>query len=181
VDDNVTPIDKPRKPRRPKGIVPVSEPGMREHELRLQGKSWVQIAQATGLETARAAQFSRERYLQRAGLELAQEKRAEALQLEIERLDTLQAAYWTAAITGLIDPEYPGIELLPDVKAAEVVLKIIALRAKMLGLDETDQTAVGPRTVVITGNTDQYIAGLKDLIAQEGTVIIDADVVDDDD
>ncbi len=57
-----------------------------------------------------------------------------------------------------------------DYHAAEVALKIIARRCKVLGFDNADEMATAaPRTVVIDGNTDQYIAGIKAMIEQQGS------------
>lgn len=173
-----------RKPARKKpakqqlGIVPAYERGQREHELKLRGMSWSDIARTCNHVDAAAAQVARSQYLQKASLALAKEKREEALQLELERLDALQAAYWQRATEGLEDPEFPGLPKIPDAKAAEVVLKIIAQRVKLQGLDEADRSTAGPRTVVVTGNTDQYVATLKALI--EGDHVVDGEVVDDD-
>lgn len=170
-DSNVTPITKRGGP---KGIVPSEEVGAREHELRLSGKTWAAIAKACGHTSPTAAFRARDRYLQRAGLALSREKRDAALALEIERLDTLQLAFWDAATKGYeTEDDEPR---RPDVRAAEVILKIIGQRAKMLGLDEIEQSSQGPRTVVVTGNSEQYVATLKALIADE---VVDAEIVDD--
>lgn len=173
-----------KKPARkaPMEIVPAYEPGQREYELRLEGKSWPQIARTCKHTTPEAAQIAHGRYIQRAALALSKEKREAALQMEVDRLDTLQAAYWELAVKGRADPEFPGLPQFPDAKAAEVVLKIIAQRVKLLGLDEADRSASGPRTVVVTGNSEQYVATLKSLIDGAGAgAVVDAEVVDDDD
>lgn len=185
-DDNVTPIrpsKRKRAPRKPKPpdvasaktvVVPAHDPGAEEHRLRLLGKTWTQIANELGHASPALAQATRARFLERAGLALSREKRAEALNLEIERLDTIQASYWELAIAGA--ERFDGLPRTPDVKAAEVVLKIISQRSKLLGLEEADRSAQGPRTVVITGDAEQYVATLKQLI--EGNVE-DAELVDE--
>lgn len=53
-----------------------------------------------------------------------------------------------------------------DRHAAEVVLKVIARRSKILGLDKADELIAGsPRTVLVGGNTEQHLATLQALIA----------------
>lgn len=156
-------------------IVPVYDVGAHEHELRQQGKSWPAIAKELGHVSGNSAQRARERYLQRAGLELSKEKREQALGEEIERLDTLQVGFWEAATLGWPLPG-PDERTLPDVKAAEVILKIITLRSRLLGLEEPDTSGVSVRTVLVTGDTEQYVATLKKLIAGD---VVDADVVED--
>lgn len=175
-----------RKPARkkaarkaPMGIVPAHEQGQREYEMRLQGKAWPEIARKCGHSSAEAARIAHSRYVQRASLAMSKEKRAEALAMEVERLDALQAAYWEAAVKGRSDPDFPGMPMIPDAKAADIVLKVIDRRAKLLGLDEADRTTAGPRTVVVTGDSEQYVATLKALI--DGRDVVDAELVDDDD
>jgi hypothetical protein len=40
-----------------------------------------------------------------------------------------------------------------DYHAAEVLLKVIARRCRVLGLDKPDESAATPRTGMISGNT----------------------------
>jgi hypothetical protein len=63
----------------------------------------------------------------------------------------LQRGCWPAATTG-------------DVKSAHLAVKIIVERAKLLGLDQIPEDAQ-PRTLVIGGTEEEYIAGLKQVIA----------------
>jgi len=51
-----------------------------------------------------------------------------------------------------------------DLKAAHVALKIIVERAKLLGLDRQAEDAREQQTIVISGTSDEYIAGLKAII-----------------
>jgi hypothetical protein len=83
---------------------------------------------------APAARLAVDLYVQRIAIKLTPEDRRQALQLEVDRLDALQAAFWTTAIKG-------------DRHAADVVLKVIARRCKVLGFDKPDEsTAPVPRT-----------------------------------
>ena len=76
-------------------------------------------------------------------------------QLESQRLDRLQAAAWAKAVKG-------------DLKAVETVLKVIAQRCKLLGLDMPQRTEVsGPGGGAIElGPTS--LAELNQLIATAG-------------
>jgi hypothetical protein len=68
-------------------------------------------------------------------------------------MDALQAAFWDDALQG-------------DRHAAEVVLKVIARRCKVMGYDKADESLAPPaRTVVVGGTSEEYIGTLKKLIA----------------
>jgi hypothetical protein len=90
-------------------------------------------------------------YLQRAAMAQSADQARLALATELDRLDALQAKWWTKACDG-------------DVAAANIVLKIIAQRARLLGLEDTDrrQAAVA-RTIVITGTPDEYVSQLREI------------------
>jgi hypothetical protein len=62
-------------------------------------------------------------FREKVAIELTPEHRRQALQLELDRLDALQAAFWTSAIVG-------------DRHAAKVVLNVIARGSKVLGFDK---------------------------------------------
>ena len=53
---------------------------------------------------------------------------------QLERLDAVQAAYWDAMIAG-------------DVAAATIVLKVIAERIRVLGLDREGKAGRSTRTI----------------------------------
>jgi hypothetical protein len=69
-------------------------------------------------------------------------------QLELARLDALQAALWDQAMAG-------------DVEAAREVRAVIMARCRVLGLDERAKrpAAWAPRTVVLTAE-DREMLGL---------------------
>ncbi|HZT80708.1 MAG TPA: hypothetical protein VFA26_10815 [Gemmataceae bacterium] len=87
-----------------------------------------------------------------------QEDAAELIELEKERLDTLQAAYWPDALAG-------------DVQAAHVVLACTAQRRKLLGLDapkrvEVDQT-------IRSGLSEQQLLLLAEAVGLDKLMVID--------
>lgn len=90
-------------------------------QLRLAGLDYQTIAERLRYSSRQAAAKDVERALQRAVL--AQHTSVEELrELELMRLDKLQAAMWKAAMEG-------------DPRAVEVSLKISSQRCKLLGLD----------------------------------------------
>ena len=87
-------------------------------ELRKTGATWRQIAEAVGYTHASAA---RKAYL-RAYDRTLQAPADELRDLELERLDRLQMAYWKDAVEG-------------NIKAADYVLKVIQVRARIIGIE----------------------------------------------
>ena len=87
-----------------------------------------------------------QKILARHEAELVDELRA----LELARLDHLQAAFYPAATSG-------------DVKAAEMVLKVMAARCRLLQLDRmTAETSSTPEDHVVVGGTQaEFIEALK--------------------
>jgi len=119
------------------------------HQLRLAGATWAEVAEALGYASAQSAHGAVANALDRAGQ--ARQTATEMLDLELERLDMLQLVHWRAARQG-------------DIKATEIVLKISAQRAKLIGLGETSQyedEKTDKSTILIGGNEDEYIAGIK--------------------
>jgi hypothetical protein len=73
---------------------------------------------------------------------------ADAVNAECDRLDALQASYWAEALGG-------------HVASAMVVLKIIAQRARLLGLETaTPNVTANLNTLVVGGSEQEYIAAL---------------------
>lgn len=89
--------------------------------LRLAGLEYQAIADRLGYSSRQAARVDVERALQ---ANLAEESRQADLlrQVELQRLDRLQAAAWPAAAAG-------------DLRAIDTVLKVVDRRCKLLGLD----------------------------------------------
>ena len=124
------------------------------HRLRLGGLDWDVIATSTGYADGRIARLAVHAHLQKAAIEQAPEQRKHDLQLELDRLDRLQAAYWDAALDG-------------DVHAAALVLKISAQRSDLLGFDRTDDLMAKPEVIVIGGTPEEYTAGLRAVVERE--------------
>jgi hypothetical protein len=124
------------------------------HQLHLSGLDWPEIAARTGYLDGPIAAMAVNAYLQKIAVEQAPEHRRQALDLELARLDALQAAYWPAAVAG-------------DLAAAAFVLKVITRRCTVLGFDHPKEDLAGiTGTLVVGGDTEQYIAGLKAIVGK---------------
>lgn len=126
------------------------------HRLRVEGLSWDEVADAVGYAGHQVAQTEVRAYLQRAAMELSVEQKLESLRLEIDRLDTLQAAVWPKAMMG-------------DTKAVDSVVRIINTRAKMLGLEllHEQKGTTTNNTVIITGTAEERAAAIKKFVQGE--------------
>jgi len=120
--------------------------------MRLSGSTMFEISEQLGITEGAAAQVLSEG-LRKAAMLVTEGARADLLTLEVSRLDALQAAVWPAAMRG-------------DARAVDSALKVIAQRAKYLGVDAANVENVN-QTLVISGSSGDYIAALK-LIASGG-------------
>ena len=102
-------------------------------QLALARRSYDDIAKELGFANRSGAWKSVHRALKREVVEGARDLR----DVEMARLDALQAAYWSRAVDG-------------DVKAATIVLRVIERRSRLLGLDRVEQ-AGAPNSLVIGG------------------------------
>ncbi len=107
------------------------------HRMHVAGADWRTIADTLGYASSKTASMAVTAYLQKAGLEHSVEDRTVALQLEIDRLDALQAAVWDRAVGG-------------DLKATAFVVGLIERRVKLLGLDRVGRVrgVIRPRARV---------------------------------
>ena len=107
---------------RPIGKAPTPEVLDKEAQvvaLRREGRSWDTIAQAVGYADPSGAHAA---YM-RASARIVKEDIDAIRDMETERLDMLQGAYWRQAMMG-------------DVPAGMQVLRIMERRAKLLGIDQ---------------------------------------------
>lgn len=120
---------------------------IRAYQLRQSGMSWYRVAEELGI-TGENARRSVAELVHMASEVVDEGLRSQFLSMEVGRLDALQSAVWPDAITG-------------DLQAIDRALKIIAERAKLLGLYNPATTAVTNNTIVVQGGTDEYIAALR--------------------
>ena len=131
------------------------ELAMRAYHLRASGTPWWDIAEELGVSEGQAARLVAEKIAAAARLVDEGAKR-HLLALEIERLDRLQQSLWDRALGG-------------DLRAVDAVLRIITTRAKILGLENATASTVTNNTIVVAGNTDEYIAALQRATSQEAS------------
>lgn len=137
--------------------VPIEDPTSRAwsaYKLRQTGLDWRTVADKCGYKNSTTARLEVKTWLERTAANLSRERRLEALEEELDRLDALQEANWHQAIAG-------------DVKATEAVLKVIDRRIKLLGLDTLYEGAgqVTHNTLIVTGAQDEFIDQLRDFHA----------------
>jgi hypothetical protein len=125
------------------------------HQLRLAGHDWVWIAAKIGYKTPYTAEAAVRRWLTKKveGKHLPNTRamlQAEAVKLDLDRLDRLMAAYWDEAIGG-------------DLDSAKYVLQVIAQRAKHLAPDNAGGVAAVTaqfNTLVVGGSETEYVGAL---------------------
>jgi DNA-binding CsgD family transcriptional regulator len=143
-----------RKPPSPQSVISktvVETRGEAAYRLRRSGKTIREIAQILECQSRDVTDAINSLMKLEAGL-ITSEERGGILQMEMDRLDALQAAHWDSAMYG-------------DPKSTEAILKIIALRAKFLGLDAIDPESQRQTVLVVGGNEQDYI---KALVASQG-------------
>lgn len=114
-------------------------------ELRKTGANWRQIAEAVGYTHASAA---RKAYL-RAYDRTLQAPADELRDMELDRLDRLQMAYWKDAVEG-------------NIKAADYCLRVIQVRARILGIEAPQKI----RAEVVTYDAGAIDAEIERIISQ---------------
>lgn len=116
-------------------------------QLRLAGASWDEVAEALGYVSGSTANASVKKGMDR---EVVRQTAMELIELELQRLDMLQLVVWRRARQG-------------DLKAIDSVLRIMAQRAKYMGLDQRqyEDEKVDASTIVIGGDSDNYVAAIK--------------------
>lgn len=120
---------------------------IRAHQMRREGVPWWDIAEELGITEQVAARLVSDRIAAAAEL-VDQGQRRTLLTMELDRLDQLQRAVWADAIGG-------------DTRAVETALKIIDKRARLLGLENATGQTVTNNTIVVPGNTVEYVAALR--------------------
>lgn len=112
----------------------------------LEGRTYQQVADELGYANRGTVHRIVQQALARHEVEGVEELRA----LELARLDEVQLAFWDQATSG-------------DAKAAEVVLKVVAARCRLLQLHrgplEPSGAASSP-VVVVGGSKEQFVAAL---------------------
>jgi hypothetical protein len=117
-------------------------------QLRLAGASWDECAKALGYESGESTRNA----VKSAKRRRSKEEMEDILDIELERLDTLQLAHWRMATVG------------QDAKAAALVLQIMNMRMKLLGLEKKPNEAQQVTTnaaFFIGGDSKNYVEQLQ--------------------
>lgn len=130
------------------GRAAVTERRTRAVELALAGYSYDEIAEQLGYANRSGAWKAIQGVLDAQLVEGVSQYR----RLELARLDALQSAHWTEATAE------------GSTKAADLILKIMDRRMKLLGLDQIPPPQEQHRTILVQGNSEEYCAGLQQII-----------------
>lgn len=134
-------------PKYPDGVRNHEELAEYVYEKRLSGMTLRRIGEELGgIDAAMVLTFLDEEIGRRAAAIHIREKTG-ILQQELDRLDALQEAHWTAAMMG-------------DPKSTECILKVMSHRAKILQLGEVTSEETKAQVLVIGGNSKQYMDAL---------------------
>lgn len=117
--------------------LPRMDPAYEAYLLRQSGRSWAEVARRTGYDNVEHCSAAVLVFFQTQAVQEAAELRDKAFELEMERLDALQASAWDAAMEGNLD-------------AANFVLKISVQRGKWHGW-EREVSITDNRTIIISG------------------------------
>lgn len=167
MDDELAEKRQRRKPGNKPGrkagtaVGPVSGPKAIEHakrqaeavQLRIAGVSLAQIADRIGYANASGAHYA---IMAALRMMLPDQERDDARRLELAKLDRLEMSAWNRALGG--DE--------PD-KAATTILRCVAMRSKLLGLEAAQQVDVRVRegelvrVEILELLNDETLAALK--------------------
>jgi hypothetical protein len=119
------------------------------YHLRKAGKSFSEIAEEIGDDDPVALAKANQYFMTELMNAYGQDERRVNAMLELDRLDELQAAWWDNAKF--------------DKASADVVLKVMQMRQKLLGLDLPDPTngAVQQQVLVIGTDTKEWMEALR--------------------
>lgn len=120
------------------------------YELKLEGKSLSEISDELGYASGYEVSQAIYTHMRREANYLSIQDRNSILQMELDRLDRLQAKVWPSAMTG-------------DPKSVEAALKVIDRRIKIAGLDAADAAEQQHQILIVGGEEKSYIEKLKEL------------------
>lgn len=139
----------------PNEVVTAAERVYRAYQSHIAGKSWRQIAIEEQYPSDDAVRYDVQRYLEEAQSLVIHHTARQMLQLEVARLNELQAYVWPQAQRG-------------HVQSVGMAVNIIMNRAKLIGLDPDHMPDDGDksRTVVVPSDGDGYLASLQRAAAE---------------
>src|SRR4051812_10703001 len=120
------------------------------YEMKLAGKTLSQIADGLGYRsTTEVAHAIKERFQVEAQF-ITEDTRSGMIQIEMDRLERLHAAYWESAMAG-------------DREDAKFILAVHDKRVKIGQLDSMNTATQGATVLVISGAERSYVEKLKEL------------------
>lgn len=121
------------------------------YELKLQGRTLSQIADQLGYSSDVEVAHALRDQMKLGAQHLSESGRNGILQMEIDRLERLHAAYYPSAIAG-------------DREDAKLVLTIMDRMIKLGKLDAVDTATQGHTVLVISGEEQSYVDKLRSLV-----------------
>jgi hypothetical protein len=128
-------------------VVTPQEKAYRAYQMRLAGVNNIEIANKLGYPNPNRVSKEIAILVNKAMKTVDADRRAEVVELELDRLDAMQSSIWGVALAG-------------DYKAIDAVLKIMQHRARLLSLGSEGEDK-SSKTVIIAA--DDYANTLKDL------------------
>lgn len=133
----------------PDEVVSAGERAYRSYKMRIEGHTWLHIANDQNYPSASAAQYDVNTYMAEAKALVTEKSQMDMLTLEIFRLDAIQQSMWVGAMAG-------------SVAHAKMVVDIIMKRSQLLGIDSG---AVGQNTnattLVVPMESAGFITAMK--------------------
>lgn len=145
----------------PNAVATEAERAYRAYTMHVGGKSWQEIANEEKYPSAGSAKADVDRYMDEAAALVADRSARKMLNLEVTRLDALQAAIWPQAMAG-------------HIPSAALVMNIVMNRSRLVGLDPekmNEELNASARTVVVPGDTTSFIETMKRQAAQTGDTL----------
>lgn len=124
------------------------------YRMRLRGMDYRDIAHELQLMPDQVLRYIDSR-MKRAANDLSSVEKQGILQLELDRLNALQDAHWDAAMHG-------------DPKSTDAVLKVMALRAKLLQLDTMEVSTTQQTVLVVGGDEHEFLEALNSRNTKDG-------------
>ena len=137
---------KPRKGKARNGVVTSPETAAAKQkaakavELRMEGKTFDEIAQEAGYKSRQAAHDAVKRALEL----IVREPATELIKLDLERLDKMWGIHYLNAQAG-------------DSQALASCMKIMERRAKLLGLDAKQELEVNATVKSLPASVDDFV------------------------
>lgn len=126
-------------------------PGYEGYMLRVAGAPWAEVANAIGSPSQQAAVATVSAYLRTVAAAQSAQQQQEAMQLAVDRYETVLREWWVAGTKG------------KDDKAAGIVLRALERLDRLQRLTDGDMV-VTKETIVVSADRDEYIRQLQQVV-----------------